>query len=534
MERVLLLGYGSLAFKAAQLIKELKPEADLLWIAEYSEEKYPLEVVELLLGLGDIPAGWPRTRAKIKTDFEKRTRLPHIQPKLVKKVRFDKKSSEVSFLSNSGNMNFYYDQAFVFPGPAFKAPERAPEDGLLWPQSSCVEHLVSNWNQVDVVQVVGDDLSAVQAMASGNKPVEWLRSGNFFSRQIQFFLDEYLISRGAIVCMDSDPGHNIQGGAGDGPRKAAVYCSTPVLDLERLALMGIDAPEQDSRNQAVFIQDNVCLIAPYAAQNYYPGATPLDNGVETASQAVKSLLGKHALIFPEHGSRVWNLGGLYAGITGMSVQQALDRGYKPEWGIVSGPERPLSNQRHAAHLIVDTESRCILGMEGAGNNVPAWVEMISLLISRQGSLDDLLNQELFSCEFGLHPLKRCARIVKNKLESNVLGINPDELEQSYAQGAEFFVLDVRSPEEFKDSRIAGAENIPLPELKKKVFQIPRFVPLVLYSGCSGRAYQGARLLRSMGARQLYVLDGGMQLWPLAKESEQAPGPIMIQSGCSTC
>ena len=108
MERVLVTGYGYPAYKAAQLVKKLKPEVDLLWITEYSEEKYPLEMVELLLGLGESPADWSRIRARVKTDFEKNTRMPVIAPVRVKKIRFDLQAREVSFLSNTGNMNYFF------------------------------------------------------------------------------------------------------------------------------------------------------------------------------------------------------------------------------------------------------------------------------------------------------------------------------------------------------------------------------------------------------------------------------------------
>ncbi|EFI35661.1 Rhodanese domain protein [Desulfonatronospira thiodismutans ASO3-1] len=534
MERVLVTGYGYPAYKAAQLVKKLKPEVDLLWITEYSEEKYPLEMVELLLGLGESPADWSRIRARVKTDFEKNTRMPVIAPVRVKKIRFDLQAREVSFLSNTGNMNYFFDQAFIFPEPAFQAPRFAPSGGLLWPQSSCVEHVVNNWGHLEAIQVVGNDMSAVQALACGEKSFEWVRSQNFFSRQVQFFVDEYLKSRGGSISICSDLDRESPETEHEETGRTVVYCSRPVLDLERLKAMGIDSPVEYLQDSGVYIQDNICIAAPYAARDYPRHPTSMEYSLQTGLFAVQSLLGDDPPRPPQKNTRSWNMAGLHAGSAGLNPQQALEKGFSPEWAIVSGADHPLKEAGHVLHLTVDKDSRRILGAECAGREAAAWVDMVGHLVQENAVLEDLVKQEMVSFGFGLHPLKKCARILENKLGSRILGINPTELEESYNQGAEFFLLDVRSPEEYQRIRISGAENIPLPELKKKAVQIPRFVPLVLYSRCSGRAYQGARLLQSMGAKQLYVLDGGMELWPLANETEQeaGSGPIVVPSGCS--
>ncbi len=404
----------------------------------------------------------------------------------------------------------------------------------MWPQSSCVEYLVNNWSNLETIKVWGNDISAVQALACGEKSFEWVRSQNFFSRQVQFFVDEYLKSRGGSISISSDLDKKLPGTDHEEPRKAVVYCSRPALDLERLEGMGIDSPVEYLKDSGVYIQNNVCVTAPYAARDYAQHPPALEHSLQTALFAVKSLLGSDSPQPPQSNSRIWNLAGLHAGSAGLSVEQALEKGFNPEWAIVSGPDSPLEEAKHALHLIVDKDSRRLLGAECAGTKAAAWVDMAAYLVSKRAVLEDLLQQEMVSSGFGLHPLKKCARILKNKFGSKILGINPTELEESYHQGAEFFLLDVRSPEEYKHSRISGAENIPLPELKKKVTQIPRFVPLVLYSRCSGRAYQGAKFLQSMGAKQLYVLDGGMELWPLTNQTEQEAesGPIIVPTGCN--
>jgi hypothetical protein len=44
-------------------------------------------------------------------------------------------------------------------------------------------------------------------------------------------------------------------------------------------------------------------------------------------------------------------------------------------------------------------------------------------------------------------------------------------------------------------------------------EVPRFTPLVIVSHNSDIPYSIACYLYGLGAKSLYVLDGGMDLWP---------------------
>ena len=60
------------------------------------------------------------------------------------------------------------------------------------------------------------------------------------------------------------------------------------------------------------------------------------------------------------------------------------------------------------------------------------------------------------------------------------------------------VVDVRTPEEFRDGAYAGAINIPLGELPARVGELPRDRAVVLYCASGARSGHGARFLRSAG------------------------------------
>jgi rhodanese-related sulfurtransferase len=75
------------------------------------------------------------------------------------------------------------------------------------------------------------------------------------------------------------------------------------------------------------------------------------------------------------------------------------------------------------------------------------------------------------------------------------------------------VLDVRPAEEYRAGHIAGARSLPLPELKRRLVELPRDREIVAY--CRGPycvlAPEAVRLLRARGYRAV-ALDDGVPEW----------------------
>jgi len=69
------------------------------------------------------------------------------------------------------------------------------------------------------------------------------------------------------------------------------------------------------------------------------------------------------------------------------------------------------------------------------------------------------------------------------------------------------VVDVRSPEEFRDGAYAGAVNIPLQELGRRVAEIPKDKPVVLYCASGGRSGMAARVLKQAGYAEVFNAGG---------------------------
>jgi rhodanese-related sulfurtransferase/DNA-binding transcriptional ArsR family regulator len=90
-----------------------------------------------------------------------------------------------------------------------------------------------------------------------------------------------------------------------------------------------------------------------------------------------------------------------------------------------------------------------------------------------------------------------------------------ELRQRMRKGL-VTVLDVRPQDEFNQGHLPGALNIPLPELRKRLSELPRQQEVVAY--CRGPwcvlAFEAVALLRKRG-HKARRLDGGLPEWKMA-------------------
>lgn len=90
--------------------------------------------------------------------------------------------------------------------------------------------------------------------------------------------------------------------------------------------------------------------------------------------------------------------------------------------------------------------------------------------------------------------KTATSIVKQKLESGA------------------FIVDVRTPDEFRDGAYPGAKNIPLSDIGRRINEIPRDKPVVLYCRSGARSSSAARALKQAGYTDI-VNAGGLSDMP---------------------
>jgi len=77
------------------------------------------------------------------------------------------------------------------------------------------------------------------------------------------------------------------------------------------------------------------------------------------------------------------------------------------------------------------------------------------------------------------------------------------------------VLDVRAEREFAEKRIAGSLNIPLPQLQKRMSEVPRDRRLAVHCAGGYRSSIAASILEQHGITNLVDLIGGISAWEAA-------------------
>ena len=90
-------------------------------------------------------------------------------------------------------------------------------------------------------------------------------------------------------------------------------------------------------------------------------------------------------------------------------------------------------------------------------------------------------------------------------------ITADALVELLDEPEEYFLMDVREPDEFSEWRIPGAVNVPLGELAARVGEVPRGREVVTVCAVGSRASTAAEMLARSGI-DAEVLQGGMSAW----------------------
>jgi len=103
-------------------------------------------------------------------------------------------------------------------------------------------------------------------------------------------------------------------------------------------------------------------------------------------------------------------------------------------------------------------------------------------------------------------------------------VDEDALRRRVRKG-EVTVLDVRPPEEYEAGHIPGALSVPLPELAKRLSDLPKRREVVAY--CRGPycvlAVEAVKLLRARGFKAVRLEDGVLDWAALGLKVEAAPG-----------
>ena len=93
-------------------------------------------------------------------------------------------------------------------------------------------------------------------------------------------------------------------------------------------------------------------------------------------------------------------------------------------------------------------------------------------------------------------------------------ITATELNERMAADRAPFILDVRTPAEWRASRIPGATNVPITSIpaELKNLDIAKDQPIVAICLSAHRSIPAVRALRKAGFTEVHQLESGMRAW----------------------
>jgi len=109
--------------------------------------------------------------------------------------------------------------------------------------------------------------------------------------------------------------------------------------------------------------------------------------------------------------------------------------------------------------------------------------------------------------------KECVRPwEENKKVSHL--ISPEEFKKKLDSG-EYVLVDIRTPEEFKEGHIPGATlnlDFYAPDFKDKVSKLDKNKKYLYYCRSGHRSGEASELAKEFGFTEAYELDGGINAW----------------------
>lgn len=163
-------------------------------------------------------------------------------------------------------------------------------------------------------------------------------------------------------------------------------------------------------------------------------------------------------------------------------------------------------------LLVDPESDAILGAQAVGcDGADKRIDVLATAIRAGLTASELITLELaYAPPFGSakDPVNMLGYIAQNLRDGLTDSVQWHELAGELARHA--VLVDVRTAEEFGESAIPSAINIPLDELRERSGELPDG-ELIVYCAVGQRGHTAVRALTQLG-RHARNLDGGYETW----------------------
>lgn len=97
-------------------------------------------------------------------------------------------------------------------------------------------------------------------------------------------------------------------------------------------------------------------------------------------------------------------------------------------------------------------------------------------------------------------------------QDTIKDVSADEVSDMLKDRQKYFLLDVRTTEEYDEGHLENSVLIPVKELEKRISEIPKDKPVIVYCKSGSRSSQAAKVLTENGFTQIYKMVGGITEW----------------------
>lgn len=201
-----------------------------------------------------------------------------------------------------------------------------------------------------------------------------------------------------------------------------------------------------------------------------------------------------------------------AASTGLNEKTAKKAGIQYDFVyIIPGDKVGLMPESSPLHLklLYEVPTGKIIGAQAIGRGDAAKrMDVIATMIMMGGTLEDLKELELcYAPAFNTakDPVNHAALVALNILNGVYKQVPVYRVRELVENNA--FIVDVREREEYEAGHLINAINIPLSELRQRVNEIPKDVPVYLHCRSSQRSYNALLALQHMGYENVYNISG---------------------------
>ena len=242
--------------------------------------------------------------------------------------------------------------------------------------------------------------------------------------------------------------------------------------------------------------------------------------------------GNHGFI----GSSCIRVFGQNAACTGLNERTAKEAGLVCAYAHAIAPDKVgLMPDSHYMNLklVFEVPTGRILGAQAIGKgNTDKRIDVIAAMIAMGGTLEDLKELELcYSPVFGTAKdvVNLAALIGLNLLNGRYRQVPVTDVRRLVEEGA--YIVDVREEHEFEAGHLKGAHSIPLSQLRQRMEEIPRDIPVYVHCRTGQRSYYAICCLQGHGYENVHNVSGsflGISLYEYFNDKTGDRAPVVTE------